>query len=419
MFRMCLLLSLAVGADGPDPSLIEGKSIREWIVLSEKGSQDEKKQALKLLHSRLKGAAGVSALKSLCKDKDEVVRSDAVNLMIYVMLHDEDDLVRGEVVYSFRTIALDNTTVTEALLKVITSDKDRFVRCVARGSLSARDLPAREAAPVLLSHLINEKGDPQIRAEVAGLVPLMVSCKEAFLPLIAATKSKNEVVAEAASRALSHLGPEAIKPLAEHLEDPDPLVRASVVWALGSLRTPENKGLEEEDQEAVLKLVPKIRTLLSKDRSGEVRCMAALALGDLRDDSSETVSVLNDALIDKDPKVVRYALIAFRSLIGKAAPDLPRVIKCASSEDVSVRCRSLQVIGWMGDAAIPAIPTVIRALSDKEVYVRRDAIKALGYIGHDRKDVLEALKPLLKDEDESVRHDAKATIEKLLKPSDK
>jgi HEAT repeat protein len=426
MLRMTLLLCLVVGADGPDSSLIEGKSIRDWIAISQKGSPDEKIQAVKMLKARFKDdteAIDLATIEALCKDRDEAVKSGAIDFFLDAMQNDDLPAVQLLSIYAFRKIALDNSKVTATLLKVVSSGKENAFRVTAIGTLMERKPPSREAAPVLLAALKKDK-DVSVRRWAAYAVAEILPCKEAFLPLIGALKDQESrplefSVGETAMIALSRLGHEAIALLGARLEDPDPEIRASVVWALGHLHDPGLARLKEEaHQKELLKFVPKVRKRC-KDRSADVRAAAIGALGYMLDDSPETVAAFGEALADSNIGVVGSALHSIQRLGEKAAPTLDRVVKCASHENADVRWMSIEAIECIGRSDAPVVPTIIRALSDKNRHVRRAATRALGVVGRDRKDVLDELRKLAEDDDEGLREAAKDAIERLQKPADK
>ncbi|HYT89525.1 MAG TPA: HEAT repeat domain-containing protein [Gemmataceae bacterium] len=237
--------------------------------------------------------------------------------------------------------------------------------------------------------------------------------------------------------------PDLLKGLTTLLKaDPDPLVRRSAAFALGSIR--------KADQPVLDALAAKL-----KDNDPAVRQNVAWALGRLGD---KAAPALKQALKDGDPLVRRDAAKALDELSEDAAYQaIPELLACCGNKDIEERKAAyaslvrllgppddpedakeamlrkdakammlkglsdpeieirrnaaLGFAGLGGPDAVPAIPVLLDILRLKSndpniLNLRRSAALAFGSIGPAAKDAVPDLRTALSDPDEEIRHNA-------------
>ena len=141
------------------------------------------------------------------------------------------------------------------------NDKDDFV---AEDAIGALELKGDEAVDPLISALSNRKKN--IRLHAANLLGA-IGDEKAIKPLILTLSDNNKLVRREASTALSRMGPAAVDPLIEVLDNPDWRVRGAAAWALGNLN----------DEKAI----PSLEKLLD-DESGYVKSGAQSAIATIQ-----------------------------------------------------------------------------------------------------------------------------------------
>ena len=272
-------------------------------------------------------------------------------------------------------------------------------------------------------------------------------------------KSQNDRLRYRAADTLAKIGERAVHPLAEALNDEDPIVDSLAAQALGKIG-PNAKaavpalleGLYDEDKDPIVgscaaealgkigpHAVPALVEALNNEHE-DVRRHAARALGEIGPDAKAAVPVLLEVLNDEDEDVCECAAEA----LGKIGPDakaavpiLTEVLKRSSSVAIYAQYALAQITGtpqnyiaalvgllqdrqyrkydedhdwWYGSAVdIPrllmeigkaAIPAVLEALQDEEPFVRRSAVRTLVEIAD--RTAIPALTKALKDRDEDV-----------------
>ena len=141
------------------------------------------------------------------------------------------------------------------------NDKDDFV---VEDAICALELKGDEAIDPLISALSNRKKN--IRLHAANLLGA-IGDEKAIKPLILTLSDNNKLVRREASTAFSRMGPAAVDPLIEVLDDPDWRVRGAAAWALGNLN----------DEKAI----PSLEKLLD-DESGYVKSGAQSAIATIQ-----------------------------------------------------------------------------------------------------------------------------------------
>ena len=144
---------------------------------------------------------------------------------------------------------------------------------------------------------------------------------------VAAVLSEGGLTAEAAI-ALSHMGPDALKPLRDGLWSDDAMVRRESLRSIGKLK--ERAPLDAATVTPLL-----IQSL--KDPDGAVRAVAATYLGIIAGAADQAVPALIVAVGDENPEVRREAVTALGAFGGAASGALPALRRAASdrNEDVA------------------------------------------------------------------------------------
>ncbi len=156
--------------------------------------------------------------------------------------------------------------------------------------------------------------------------------------------------------------PQAITPLFESLQHPEPAVRANTAEVLGHLG----------DQRVLMAL----KTLLQHDEYALVRSKVAEALGHFQDPDS--VPLLLNVLSHDKSFVVRH--YSARTLAKIAADQtLPNLLQHAKDAEPVLRSRMIEALGYLGDKT--AMPLLLDSLQqDPQASVRWRAAEALGHL---------------------------------------
>ncbi|MGH9310394.1 MAG: HEAT repeat domain-containing protein [Vicinamibacterales bacterium] len=180
--------------------------------------------------------------------------------------------------------------------------------------------------------------DPQAEAErlKASLkaVGILGQTAAPAIDEVAAVLDEPGLTAEAAI-ALSYMGPTALDPLEEALDDDDPVVRREALRSIGKLK--ERAPLEGR---MVLPVLVECMT----DPDPGVRAVAATYLGIIHEGASDAIPALIAGLNDADPEVRRASAAAIGSFGDAAAPALPALKKAASDQHDDVAQEAGQAI---------------------------------------------------------------------------
>jgi HEAT repeat protein len=267
--------------------------------------------------------------------------------------------------------------VIEPLIKALSDDSPIVRRNTAFVFEVLRD---ERAVPSLIKLL--KDPDNTVRLHAAKALNKQQS-PSALIPLTNALNDSDSEIRRWATFALGSLGdPQAVKPVLTMLKDPVKWVRIAATSALRMLK----------DRRAVKPLIKAL-----SDR--QVAEAAALALGDLADDSAvqPLVAVLGqcgnayNALNRFDNEIVVQSLL---KAVNPANPQKYRYVLLA-----------------LGDSRDPrAIPILLKALKDPRSEIRRAVPYRLAYFGDSR--VFAALVNSLQDEDAEVRYLAASGLER-------
>ncbi|HET7295275.1 MAG TPA: HEAT repeat domain-containing protein [Vicinamibacteria bacterium] len=188
--------------------------------------------------------------------------------------------------------------------------------------------------------------------------------------------------------ALASLGPAAVAPLAEALQDPDSAVRwhaAGALLQLGPAARPATAAL---------------RTAMDDD-AWVVRNAAGRALEEAA--GEDDAPLLVDALADASAETRYHAARALGRLGPFAAPAVPALTQSLGDGDWEVRVESARALAAVGPEARAALPELIEALDDPEPQVRMTVVWSVAKLGAPQASAIEALQATLDDRDREVR----------------
>jgi HEAT repeat protein len=277
-------------------------------------------------------------------------------------------------------------------------------------------LRAEENIDGLIEALGSEDG---LTRQRAALALGDVGTEAAAGPLIRALGDPLTAVREAAADSLAMLGPPAVGPLVELIEDPGASGKYEETAAAGgpvSVTGPGGRTWEVETRRDLRRVYaaailgeigdpaavgPLIRAL--RDANDDLRCQASGALAKF---GREAVEPLGAALADPDPDV-RIVAAGVLGDTGEAAAIEP-LVGALRDENGDVRGAAGGALVRLGGAAVDRL---IAAMKDADRNVRLYAAGALKYIGDPR--AIAPLRDLARSgdaEEKGVAEDAIAKI---------
>ncbi|MDD2754245.1 MAG: HEAT repeat domain-containing protein [Methanothrix sp.] len=296
--------------------------------------------------------------------------------------------VKGELIIASKNkskSAIQNKKTTELdLLEKYLANNDLEIRKLAVHVSRKIGLPAIKS---LIQALKDD--DANIRMETAKALGFIGDIK-AIEPLIQTLTDDDNNVREESIEALRKIGVPSIEALAKVLKDRDNKVKKHAVQALGEIRDAKAvesliQVLNETDSdvlgEAVSALekigMPSVKPLIQalKDRDGQVRKLATVALGEIRD--VRAVEPLIQVLGDNDSNVRGGAADALSKIRDIRAVE--PLIQYLKDNDSDVRCKTALALGRIGDAEASK-PLIHALLYDTDSKVRKSAAMALGEI---------------------------------------
>jgi HEAT repeat protein len=371
----------------------------------------------------------VAALCSATRDDSYVVRLQALTSLIMLGVPKKEN---------------DKTYEKRALERLIQQERNRTVQIWAHMFLAELDealkfLPqAAKNVDKVAEHLQKET-DPQNRVHAAAaLAALGAKAKGKVPTLIVGLKDPQPVVTAACISALGrlkeHVGAADVRTIIKLLDPMEmPETRAAAAAALGAIgatgRIPLLIELLRDDEDPVANAAagalaqmkdsltkPQIDAIAGmlgdKKQKLTVRCRAAQALGAIGQKSK--IPNLVEALKDKDSAVAASAVAGLAAMQKElSAEHVQGIVQLLRDKDKPPEMRGFaaQALGVLGDKAKPHIPDLIAALKDKEVLVIQSAILALAHFGKDAKPALDVLTELKKHRDPLIRDSAARAID--------
>jgi HEAT repeat protein len=154
-------------------------------------------------------------------------------------------------------------------------------------------------------------------------------------------------------------------------------------------------------------------SLLGDEDSG-VRYRAALALGQLGNDSSEVVSSLLSLLGDKESYGHATRIASALGQLGNNSSEVvSSLLSLLGDKESAVRDSAASALGKLGNNSSEVVSSLLSLIRDKEWNVRYSAASALGQLGNNSSDVVNNLLSLLGDEEWNVRCCAASALGQL------
>jgi HEAT repeat protein len=220
--------------------------------------------------------------------------------------------------------------------------------------------------------------------------------REAIKQLIEILENKSEVewLRGCAAIALGRLaGEEVIPPLLKALKDDNPFVCRAVIAALGDVKSEQ--------------AISALKAMLENPHKKELHPMTINVLGAIG--GSEIITTLLQALESPNTQVRCNAALVLGDLRTEDAV-IP-FLKLLNDSDECLRAIAASSLGLIGDKR--AVGQLVEALEDKAETVRTIAASSLGYLGDSQ--AIAQLEKALQDKSTSVRDQAAAALSKLRK----
>ena len=195
----------------------------------------------------------------------------------------------------------------------------------------------------------------------------------------------------------------------------------SPIFALSSLSQTAKLTSSEVFHNNSVSIAPKASALESLVNIVENRKLplqqrlnAIVAIGKLGPDAANAVTVLKDALTDRNTvEVRRRAAEALSSIGPKAKPALPELIILLKDPNPSVRAAAAEAVGKFEGVGKEVVPSLVDVLDDPNPIVRINAINSLSSFGNDAHSALPQLIDGLNDPDRAIRKTIINTLGRL------
>jgi HEAT repeat protein len=206
---------------------------------------------------------------------------------------------------------------------------------------------------------------------------------------------------EQATRTLAQIGRPAVAGLIEAVKDPEPLVRARALWALGMI-----------GPDALEALAPVGGFLKNQDAG--VRWMAAGVLTEMGASAGPAMPLLIKALRDPDPDVRLQAAVA---LAGIGLPLVGEILPLCKDKNMAIRRTAVMSLQLFHEMPV-TLEALVEALYDPEDVVRTAACATLGRLGPDARGALPRLLHCLEEGDIERQMLAYTAITTIVSPQE-
>lgn len=246
-----------------------------------------------------------------------------------------------------------------------------------------------------LPQLMADLEQPLTRARAEYMLGLLGPDAAPAIPHLVAllrTVSRDDWLRHCLPRTLASIGPQAIGPLLDLLEDNDVWIRARAIRTLGLMGG--------QARSVVPRLIDKLEHGCVEERIG-----ATQALGNIGHDAASAVPALRMALKDRDLAILRESIDALGKIKDQAAsaiPDLARILDQPSLSPVIKR----QAVAALAEIGPGSGSVLIRALRNNDAAVRASAAKQLPGLEGRVQGVVPALTQCLSDQDAGVQASA-------------
>jgi esterase/lipase superfamily enzyme/HEAT repeat protein len=304
----------------------------------------------------------------------EVVRDD-----------DLTDETRIAVAEALASIAADSRDALQILLTLLHQTEDPFLLGGLSDAIGRFGPRAVDAVPRLMA-IVAETSDDSRQSAVRALGEIGPRANESLPLLIEQLTAIDEYasVQVAAAVAIGNLGPDSVQALAEQLKHPETYVRETVARALVEI------GAQAEPAGPAL-----LTRLADPKEDEEVRALAAVALGQIRIASRDTVATLTGLVRDPESPVYLRSMAAVA--LGQIDPDsAPSLVEGLRDPNLEFRIAAAYSLQRMHPPHPDGLLTLVDALSDEDS--RSLAIPALEDLG-------DVCLPLLTDTLKDVNQD--------------
>lgn len=310
-------------------------------------------------------ASRVDAAEALGKGGQAA--SEAVPALLKALKEDREPAVRHHAAWALGKIKVPADKIVPGLVDAL-KDDDWAVRHNSAMSLEWIGL---EAAPALKA-AASDSSPVKSAGALLTLINVQPSQGAEMMPrILELLKSDNPGVKRTVACAAGKIGEparDAVPLLVEMLKDKDANVRRQALESVRSIRLFSDLVLNG------------LRDVLKSDGDRVNRITAALALGEMGKDRTESCEALLAAFKDKDARVRETSVLALAKIGAPAVPSLAGLLK---SETTNVRALAAMALGNMRGQAKAAVSALTPLLGDKELVVRISAADAIGMIGDD------------------------------------
>jgi len=338
--------------------------------------------------------ASVKAMREIAPP-DEKVRP-----IVLKILEEGDPAI---VLPALHTLADEGKEAVPRLCKALKHDRACYWACLVLAEIGP---DAKAAVPHIKDVLKHE--DPVVRLQALVTLGEIGPASEQLVPDIVGVLENDDFdgVRYGAAFALGKIGTnaEATRVLNAAVNDDDAFLRTVSAWALAR-NNPDDKPMVERAVKLILEAF--------KSDKAHLRRAAAKMAVDFDVPREVVIPLLVDALKDKEPSVVRSAIVALAELGPKALKDIGEAL-----QDKDLRPFALVLIRHMGPEAASAVPALLDILekepqSEDGVLFRREVQFALAAIGPEARAAVPALVKSLSSQDEEIRASASFALGKM------
>jgi HEAT repeat protein len=237
--------------------------------------------------------------------------------------------------------------------------------------------------------------EQRIAADALG--DMGAAAQEAVPQLVAALTANDADLRWRAARALGLIGDMNVEEaLRKATSDSESLVRAQAIFALGRLKADDKESLTVvvaglgDKEVQVRRAAVRAMAMIQADRSVTIplvvkmlqdsdQNVAMRAVSAIAEAGAIAVPALNAALAN--PEARYWACIALAEMGANAKDAVPGLIKALSDEQPQTRLQAAIALAEIGPAARPAVLELTKLLGDKFEAVQKTAVFALGRIG--------------------------------------
>ena len=352
------------------------------------------------------GEPAVEALLAAAAEGDSAIRVGAVSSLAQTAANekaaeavlraarDGDPAVRAAAVASLKELELPDAVRTEILLENL-RHPDEAVQRAAANTLALDHDGLKQVAPKLTDLLAGE--DESVSRLAAFL--LQQQGPEAAPMLLDALQSDRSRVDQIAT-ALALIGPRVREQLLAAMTHPDPRVRSGAALALGQLRPLSNDTVQ-------------VVAAGLRDSSRDVQSACLTAIGQLGFRGREAVPAVRRMLQDESAAVRRQAVTILFAAAERNEALIDDLIDMTRDEDSGVQCAAIDAIRSTGPPGLRALTAVIERLRSPDLSVRESAVAMIGSHGRAAAAAVPALIELLEDDETKLRVAVSETLSQL------